>query len=160
MNKHLATYLNDHLAGAVAGIEIAKHLEDHARSEDFKTAVAGVRCGIEKDEAELRDLAGRLGLEQSSIRKAAAWIAEKGTEVKLAIDDPSDGDFRIYEALEALSLGIEGKRCLWLALESAGVSDSRLTDTDLRRLQRRSEEQRITIEELRLDAARAAFEKR
>jgi len=157
MNGHLATYLNDHLAGAVAGTEIAKHLEEHAAAAEIRTTMARVRRDIDEDEAELRSLADRLGIEQSSIRKAGAWIAEKFAELKLTIDDEANGEFRTYEALEALSLGIEGKRCLWLTLQS--VKDPDLIDLDLKRLQTRAEDQRKRVEELRLQAANLAFSK-
>jgi hypothetical protein len=36
--------------------------------------------------------------------------------LKLGIDDPPSGLLLLFESLEALSLGIEGKRSLWIAL--------------------------------------------
>jgi hypothetical protein len=41
------------------------------------------------------------------------------TELKLRFDDPNAGPLRLFESLEALSLGIEGKRSLWIALTAA-----------------------------------------
>jgi len=157
MNEHMSTYLNDHLAGSVAGIEIAKHLEENAVDADIRSALARVRSDIEADQDELTALAKRLGVEQSGIRKAAGWIGEKAAELKLRFDDPSGGEFRTYEALEALSLGIEGKRCLWLALQSVSEDDPRIRKTDLKELQRRAELQRASVEDLRLRTARRSF---
>ena len=39
--------------------------------------------------------------------------------VKLRLDDPSGGALHRLEALEAVSVGIEGKRLLWRALAAA-----------------------------------------
>src|SRR6476469_4182765 len=137
MNANLATYLNDYMAGAVAGIEIAKHLEESAVDAETRTELASVRAEIEADEKELSDLAIRLGIEQSSVRKAAGWLSEKAAEIKLRFDDLSGGELRTYEALEALSLGSEGKRSLWLALRSVGDGGSQvLPESEIDRLQR------------------------
>jgi hypothetical protein len=54
----------------------------------------------------------RLGVPTSAPRRAAAWLAEKLTELKLRLDDPSGGALRLMETLEAVSVGIEGKRLL------------------------------------------------
>lgn len=157
MNDHLNTYLNDHLAGSVAGIEIAKHLEETAVEQDVRAVLTRIRADIEADQVELSALAERLGVEQSGLRKAAAWMGEKAAELKLRFDDPSGGEFRTYEALEALSIGIEGKRCLWLSLQSISSDNPIIRKTDLKEMQRRAELQRASVEELRLKIAKLAF---
>jgi hypothetical protein len=55
------------------------------------------------------------------------------------------------------SVGIEGKRLLWLALAAAAADTPGLVGTDYGRLERRAEEQRRGVETLRLEAARVAF---
>jgi hypothetical protein len=63
----------------------------------------------------------------------------------------------LLESLEALSLGIEGKRVLWLALSAAAEVTSGLRIADYERLQDRAEEQRNRVEERRLEVAKAAL---
>lgn len=46
-----------------------------------------------------------LNIDQSRMRKASAWLAEKFTELKLRFDDPKAGALLLFESLEALSLG-------------------------------------------------------
>ena len=62
---------------------------------------------------------GSAAVAESRTRKATAWLTEKVTELKLRLDDPAGGALRLLEALEAVSLGIEGKRALWRALAAA-----------------------------------------
>jgi hypothetical protein len=99
----------------------------------------------------------RLGVAESPTRKASAWLAEKVTELKLVVDDPANGDLRLFESLEALSLGIEGKRALWLALSSAAEVALELRVADYGRLARRAEEQRSRVEAVRLEVAKRAL---
>ena len=155
--SYLATYLNDHLAGSVTALELLGHLvEAHAG-----TAVAGflvrLRADIEADQEELKSLIGRFGAGTSVARRAAAWLAEKAAELKLRADDPAGGALRLLESLEVVSLGIEGKRSLWLALKAATGSNPGLRGPDYGRLLLRAEEQRSQVETARLDAARGAL---
>jgi hypothetical protein len=99
----------------------------------------------------------RLQISESRTRKASAWVTEKFTELKLRIDDPAHGDLRLFESLEALSLGIEGKKSLWLALAAAAEVTPGLRIADYERLKQRAEDQRNRVETRRLGVAQAAL---
>jgi hypothetical protein len=73
--------------------------------------------------------------------------------MKLRLDDWAAGDFRLFEALEALALGIEGKRALWVALAEAAERAPVLRLLDYDRLVRRAVEQRERVEARRLATA-------
>src|SRR5215207_2466754 len=118
-HKHLATYLNDHLAGAITAIDLLSHLESAYAGAEPAGWAAALRADVEADRRELEGLMARWGVSQSPPRKASAWVGEKLAELKLRLDDPSAGPFRLMETTEALSLGIEGKRSLWRALAAA-----------------------------------------
>jgi hypothetical protein len=75
----------------------------------------------------------------------------------LRLDDPARGALRLFEELEALSLGIEGKRSLWVALSAAAKDAPSLQLLDYERLASRAEEQRSRVEAKRLEAARKAL---
>ena len=119
--------------------------------------IAKLRADIEVDILELEDLMGQLQISESRTRKASAWLTEKFTQLKLRLDDPAHGDLRLFESLEALSLGIEGKRSLWLALSAAAELSPQLRIADYQRLQQRAEEQRARVEDQRLELARKAL---
>ena len=55
-----------------------------------------------------------LGSGSNVFKEAAAWLTEKASSLKLGAS--SSGDFGTFEALEFLSLGIQGKLSLWAAL--------------------------------------------
>jgi hypothetical protein len=156
-DEHLATYLNDHLAGATAAIELLDQLEKAHAGESLAGVIAGLHADIEADRHELEDLMKRLDISESRTRKVSAWLTEKVAELKLRFDDPAGGALRLFESLEALSLGIEGKHSLWLALAAAAEDVPALRVADYERLARRAEEQRGRTEALRLEAARKAL---
>src|SRR4051794_8504151 len=117
--KHLATYLNDHLAGSEVALELLEHPERAHAETPVARLAAELRADITADRRELEALMARLGVVTSRPRKAAAWLAEKVTELKLRLDDPRGGALRQLEVFDAVSIGIEGKRLLWRALGPA-----------------------------------------
>ena len=153
----LTTYLNDHLGGSEVALELLEHLERAQAGTPAAAFAAGLRAEIAEDRRELEALMARLGIAESRPRKAAAWLAEKLTELKLRLDDTSAGDLRRLEILDAVSVGIEGKRLLWKSLTAAAESAPDLRGTDYDRLIGRAEDQRRRVEDLRRDAARAAL---
>lgn len=156
-NEHIATYLNDHLAGSTAAVELLEHLEAAHGEGGVGQAAAELRAEIEADRQELRAVMGRLEVDESRTRKASGWLASKVTELKLRVDDRSGGALHLFESLEALSLGIEGKHGLWRALEAAAQEASSLQVADYERLAQRAVEQRGRVEAMRLEAARKAL---
>lgn len=156
-DDHIATYLNDHLAGSVVAVELMENLEALYAGKPIADFVAKLRADVEADVQELESLMGHLEISESRTRKASAWVTEKFTQLKLRLDDPAHGELRLFESLEALSLGIEGKRSLWLALSAAAEVSPQLRIIDYQRLQQRAEEQRARVEEKRLELARRAL---
>lgn len=153
----LPIYLNDHLAGSVAAIELLNHLRKLSQGTGREKLFATLQAEIEKDQKVLKDLLRELGEPQSGMRKAAAWLTEKVGEVKLKLDDPGSGELRLLEALETLELGILGKLGLWRALAVAADRVPQIRTLDLANLERRAREQQQQVETERLKVARAAF---
>ena len=155
--EHLATYLNDHLSGATAAVELLDHLASTYKQPDINGFVIQLKREIEDDTLVLEDLMARLKVEQSRSRKASAWLAGKLGELKLVVDDPAAGSLRLFESLEALSLGIEGKRSLWLALIAAAEKDPNLNLINYERMVQRAEDQRNRVEARRRELAKNAL---
>jgi hypothetical protein len=156
-NEHLATYLNDHLAGSVVAVELMENLEAAYEGSPVADFVAQLRADVEADRQQLKTMMSRLQISESRTRKASAWLTEKLTELKLRLDDSAHGDLRLFESLEALSLGIEGKKSLWLALSAAAEVSPELRIADYEQLKNRAEEQRNRVEAKRLEVAKAAL---
>jgi hypothetical protein len=152
----LTTYLNDHLAGSVAALELLDLLLSTRPAVEHEP-YSRLRREVEEDQQVLRELIERLGSKESRVRKAAAWLTEKLGRAKFQFDDEGRGELRTVEALEALGLGIQGKLCLWRALETVARSRPELGRLDFPGLQQRALEQFDRVDRLRVQAARVAF---
>ena len=150
MNRYRPIYLNDHLAGATLGVELAKRASRaNADGElgDFLRWL--VQQLIEDRAALIRVLREQQGT-PSLGKSAGAWLAEKVGRLK------PNGHVTTYSPLsrlielEGLASGIDAKRSLWLALQTAGVDG-------LDELIARAAEQRERLEAHRLAAARTAL---
>jgi hypothetical protein len=155
--KLLTTYLNDHLAGSIAALEILDHLTDQVPGAKGDSSLAWLHDEIEQDQQILRQLLKRLGGSENPLRKAAAWLSEKIGEVKLRLDDAGDGEFEMLEGLETLCLGIQGKLALWRALAAVANGVAELQELDYAALEQRGTEQFERADALRLEAARAVL---
>jgi hypothetical protein len=155
MSEHLATYLNDHLAGARFAIDLLKRLEEAYEDEPLGRFAAQVTAQVEEDRAVLEGIVARIGSEKSTLKEAAAWVAEKASRAKMGF---SKGDvLGVFEGLETLSLGIMGKLALWRALASIACVDKRLEGVDFGSLITRAQSQFNQVEAQRLKAATTAL---
>jgi hypothetical protein len=154
--KELASYLNDHLAGATAAVNLIEHLAEKHQGGPLEKFFRDLHRDVAEDREQLHRLTQRLGKE-NVVKKAAGWIAEKIGRTKVAIDGRKPGELGLVEALEALVLGITGKQLLWRALSASLGSSPLLRGADLEKLEERAIEQLERVEAHRLEAAREAF---
>jgi hypothetical protein len=152
-DESLSAYLNDHLAGSVGAVEMVERAIRENAGNLLARRLEEVLKEIRKDQAVLQDLIERVGSTENRLKKAGAWLAEKAGRVKLGGTDEPDELARM-ETLEALAMGINGKRALWRALRVAADRYPVLRTVDLDLLERRAVEQHDRVEEWRLEAAR------
>ena len=150
----LHLYLNDHLAGSVAAIEMVDNLIEHHPEDRFGKFFRDLRNEIHADQEKLRDLIRKIGAEESAIRKAGAWVAEKFGRAKFG--DTGDS-VELLQAVEGLALGITGKRLLWHSLKAIAPNFSELQGTDFNTLENRAQNQFTRVEDLRMELTREAF---
>jgi hypothetical protein len=153
----VAIYLNDHLAGATGGAELARRALGANRGTPFEAALERLAAEIEEDRAALVDVMARLGVARDPLKEWAAWLAEKAGRVKLNGRLTGYSPYSRVLELEMLALGVEGKRALWRALDRVLGGDARLVGVDLAALIGRADGQRRLIERERLRAAEIAF---
>ncbi|HKP92298.1 MAG TPA: hypothetical protein VJS88_00250 [Chthoniobacterales bacterium] len=159
--EELTSYLNDHLAGSVGALELLDRLINVYKDHPLKKFFEGLRAEIGDDQRHLQELIGKLGAEESAVRKAGAWIVEKLSRSKIDLDDAGEeGGTGLFLALEALVLGITGKRSLWRALQAASRSVPELARLDYAGLEKRAIEQCERVEAKRLEIARSVFQAR
>ncbi len=152
----LAIYLNDHLAGATAGANLARRAAGNNRSTPYGDTLAEIAEEIEEDRDALLDVMERLSVREDPVKVAVGWGVEKASRFK-----PNGGlgytPLSRLEELEALLLGVTGKLGLWYALRQTHGADPRLIGVDLQALAARARSQRRRLERLRSRAAREAL---
>jgi hypothetical protein len=139
----LSTYLNDHLAGATAGVELAGRIAPDLQSE------------IDADRDTLLDVMDRLGAGQDQLKAIVAWGAEHARRVRPGWLLHS-GLGRLEE-LEMLTLGVTGKLAMWEALRHTLAEDPRLAGIDLDELAARARSQLERLGQRRRAAAADAL---
>ncbi|GAA3440532.1 hypothetical protein [Kutzneria kofuensis] len=151
----LAIYLNDHLAGATGGVELANRIaHEHDDAE-----LAGLARDVEADRDSLLRIMAALGVPQDHIKVAGGWLGEKLGRLKLNGHLFSRSPLSYVIELEAMRLGVDGKAAGWQTLRCLAEHDDRLDRTHLDELLARAEAQKETLETLRRRAAETVFVK-
>jgi short-subunit dehydrogenase len=149
----LGIYLNDHLAGATAGTELAHRTARSHRDGKTGGTLRRLAAEIAQDRAALLDIMAALGIKVRRYKVGAAWVGEKAGRLKfngrlLARSPLSD-----LEELEMLRLGVEGKAAGWRTLRTLAETDTRLDPGRLDELISRAARQADLLEDLRVGAA-------
>lgn len=155
--EHLKTYMKDHYAGSVAAVQLLDHLVSANVSKPHEAFFVALRREVSEDQTALEKMLQDLHSGEGLMRHAAAFIGEKLARLKLLLEDPGGNRLAYFEKLEALALGIEGKRALWRALGAVASEAPTLQNVDFDRLNQRAEAQRQRVEAVRIEAAREAF---
>ncbi len=151
----LRTYLQDHHAGATAGLELARRAARSNAETEFGADLELIADEIAADREALERVMAGLEVGPSKLKDAAGWTAEKLGRLK-----PNDSLLaysplsRVVE-LEGLLIGVTGKRALWESLR-ATVGDT-VDGIDLAELSERADGQRARLERMRKRAAAEAF---
>ena len=155
--KYLRIYLQDHLAGSTAGLELARRTRGANEGTEYGPPLAQIADEIEADRRQLQGIMEDLGFGGDRLKNIGAWGLEKMGRLKMNGQVTGYSPLSRVVELEGLLTGITGKKGLWLALLEVAPTEPRLDAALLERLSDRAEEQRTTVEELREKAAREAF---
>jgi hypothetical protein len=147
----LSSYLRDHLAGATAGVNLARRVAAHAVGTPSGARLATIAAEIAADREALVRLMSQLGIRPSYLENALTRAGELADRLHALHGEPVTR--RLHE-LEMLSLGIAGKLALWEALRAV---PELTTQADLDRLIERARDQRARVEAERMACARAAL---
>ena len=150
----LDVYLNDHLAGATAGLNLAQMAADEHQQDEHGPFFAEISSEIKKDYESLEQLIAELQTDESAAKKAAAEIGSKLMEPKFTGDDD---DLNAFVTIETLSIGVEGKLCMWKALKRIEDANPALASFGLDTLADRAQDQRDKLEAKRLELAPQAL---
>jgi len=151
----LEVYLTDHLAGATAGVNLSEMAAEEHRADDHGPFFGEIASEIKADFETLERLIDELGVGRSATKTAAAEIGSKMMAPKFVGGD--DDELNAFITLETLSMGVEGKVCMWKALKTVEDAYPTLESYDLDELIARGESQRERIEAERLAIAPQAL---
>ena len=155
-DKYLHIYLTDHLAGSVAGIELARRCANSNKGNEFGHFLQTTLIpAIEEDQSTLKEIMKRAGASENRLKNAMFWAGEKVGRVKFNGELTSYSPLSRLVELEGLTSGVAAKLSLWQCLREAG--DPRLSTVDLTELIARAEEQLKGLEVQRRKAAALAL---
>jgi len=150
----LDVYLNDHLAGATAGLNLAQMAAEEHQQDEHGPFFAEIASEIKEDYGKLERLIEELGTDKSAGKNAVAEIGSKFMAPKFKGGDDA---LNAFVTLETLSIGIEGKLCMWKALKRVENAYPTLAKFGLDELVQRAESQRGRLESQRLEIAPQAL---
>jgi hypothetical protein len=153
----LGIYLNDHLAGATGGAELARRVAAAHRREEAGDVLLRLAADITADRAALLKIMTTLGVPVRAYKVCAAWIGEKAGRLKLNGRLLSRSPLSSLEELEIMRLGVTGKAAGWRTLRLLAGTDPRLDRGMLDELIARADSQLSLLEDLRVRAARLAL---
>jgi hypothetical protein len=149
----LGIYLNDHLAGATAGTELARRMARSHRGREDSGPLNRLAAEIAQDRSALLSIMASLGISVRAYKVGAAWIGEKAGRLKFNGRLLSRSPLSDLLELEILRLGAEGKAAGWRTLRARADTDPRLDAGRLDELISRASRQAEEMEELRVRAA-------
>ena len=150
----LRIYLNDHLTGATAGVELARRCRRRGLRTDLGhlTELADEIAG---DREELLSIMAALDVPVQQLKVYAGWVTEKLGRLKPNGQIAGRSPLSTVLELEGLRMAVAGKAAGWAALRS--YAGRPLDGARLDALQARAEQQQATLAELHATAVADLF---
>ena len=156
-DKAIDVYLNDHLAGAMFGTDLAEQIQARSEGTPLGDVMTSIAPQIEEDRQTLIDLMEQMGTSKNPVKQATTWVAEKVSRVKFGGESSGEPELGIFMALESLTLGVSGKLALWKALGQVADQYEPLAALNLEQLADRARSQLEALERERLAAGHGAL---
>ena len=156
-DKAMDVYLNDHLAGAMLGSDLAEQIRDQNENTPLGELMRSLASQIEEDRQTLIGLMQRMDSSKNPVKQAGAWVIEKASRAKFGGLTSGEPQLGTFMAVESLALGVLGKLSLWRALAEVADQHPALASVDLNELIERAQTQYDRLEHERLAASRRAL---
>lgn len=142
----LIAYLRDHLSGADVALRVVHRLGSTHRGTEDGALFRRLSQEFEEDRSVVRTLLTQLGASPRSLKRAAGFAS--GTALSLTAGG-QPGDLALLRTLEGLAVGVQGKRCLWRALQHLRALPSTVGGMNFVELEAKAVRQWEAIEERR-----------
>ena len=153
----LGIYLNDHLAGATAAVELAHRAAAASPHEQIGEPLERFAAEAADERAALLDMMRALGVRVRHYKIYAARLGEKVGRLKLNGSLVGRSPLSTLEGVEVLQMGVAGKTAAWRTLRALAERDNRLDRHRLDQLITAADRQSHVLEEVRLRAAVKVF---
>jgi hypothetical protein len=145
--KRFAGYLNDHLGGSETALKITERLVEQHGEDEIGTYMRTLGAEIEDGQAAIRTALDLLDEGESVLTRSVGVVG--GMLMWLRDAAPIGSAPTLLEDLEALAIGVWGKRLLWGTVARATVYDPRFAVLDADRLAAQAETEERELLRLR-----------
>lgn len=152
----LALYLNDHLAGATAGVGRAERMAEQYRDLPEHGSLSSLCTQLREERARLESLIGELGMAQSSWRQSLARVGEELGRLKLNRRLLARSPMSPLLEVELLRGAVNAKRGMWQVLTELSPALGLVAD-EWRQLDKQALEQSNSLDEVHAALAPHAF---
>lgn len=157
MSSRLAVYLNDHLMGASAGVDLFRRAARQQAGTSRGPALRELAEEVEADRLELVSMMKALGVPRRRYKVLVGHLLEPIGRAKLNGSLLRRSRLSDLVELELLTVAVTGKRSGWNALAQIANQRPELDQARLDRLAERAADQVTRLESMRRDAARSAL---
>ncbi|MCT1986558.1 hypothetical protein M3C61_05895 [Dermacoccus abyssi] len=152
-DQFLQIYLQHHWVGSTGGRDLFDRAASSHSDARAREQLATLAREVTEDRQALRDIADRFGVREARVQQAAARIGEYLGRFKPNGALKGRSPLSDLVELEALSLGVEGKKRCWLTLLTRAENEPRLDAAQLEELLRRADQQLDVLASLHREAA-------
>jgi hypothetical protein len=114
--QSLIAYLREHLTGSDVAIHVVRRLRRTHEGTPEGRLFAYLAEEFEEDRAVVRSLLAHLGASAGSAKRL---VGQASGALLSVVAGGQPGALSLLRTLEGLAIGVQGKRCMWRALESA-----------------------------------------
>jgi hypothetical protein len=151
----LATYIREHLSGSDMAILVLERVRrSHAGTKEG-SLFASLYDAIQRERDLLRTLLAELGESTLSPKRVATKVT--GSLLGAVAGDRHD-TLSLFRTLEGLAIGVQGKRCMWRALQSVDQGFAAASPQRFAELEALAVRQWEALEERRLALAPDLFD--
>jgi hypothetical protein len=153
----LGIYLNDHLAGATAGRDLARRAQSSNSGSELGDLLGEITTMLDRERGVLLDALAATGVRADRPKQVAAQLAERVGRLK------PNGRLRSYSPLsrvvelDALALVLHAAAAFWRSIERTAAADPRLAELDPAGRAADADGFRDRLERHRLEAAAEAL---
>jgi hypothetical protein len=154
--RYLEVYLQDHRAGAEAGVRLAQRCRDHAPDPDAQAQLSRIVTEINEDRRTLATIMDGLDVDPSAVKQLTGMAAERLGRLKLNGRVMRTSPLSVLVELEGLIGAVSVKRELWTTL-TVLADGAAGRNAELEPLISRADDQRARLQELHERVAHGLF---